>query len=613
MDRNPKSRHGPRRISRRLAIGLAGGAVLAAAVLLLSALPRRRRAVTPETEAVFTSTRCITCLAAAPNGDVWAGTPGGLLRRTPDGRWQKFTRKDALPSHEIRSLKVEGGDIVAVFPTSAARRTGDRWIEVERKASPDAQPPLPNTTAAAMWRGRTWAAPSRPMPKPLPNTTAVAMWRGSRYAATVAGLYVQSETAWRQVPLPPSSGTHVSALLPHGSALWAALFGDGVWAYDGESWTPVDLHLPLSAKEITALAAGRAAVWIGTRRAGLWELRGKTRIQHLQPDEPLDHNCQALAMYRGSLFVSTLEVGLAVRTSRGWGHFSPPQISSNAPRQMVVFQDRLYLRHGSGKLDRWNGVRWEANIGAGLPRRQVSALAADAERLYAAQWGGWSEYDGSGWTHHLDLPDLQGLPVTALCPRGDRLWIGTQNHGLAEYDRRHRRLIWHDERSGLPDDWITALAPEGATVAAGTYVGGLARRGLLPPVAASRGALSEGTFASGLARRGKLAPDAPSPGKPTANTLVGFIARQDSGRWTTPPELAGQNVTALEPDGSGGLFIATRNGVWHESPAGPLRRIQPASGFLDREAQCLCRVPGGLWIGMRTGLFFCPDAVLVRH
>ena len=69
-------------------------------------------------------------------------------------------------------------------------------------------------------------------------------------------------------------------------------------------------------------------------------------------------------------------------------------------------------------------------------------------------------------------------------------------------------------------------------------------------------------------------------------------------------------MTALEPDGSGGLFVATRSGVWHRGASGALAPLPSSASFLDREVQALCRVPGGLWVGTRTGLFFCPERSL---
>jgi ligand-binding sensor domain-containing protein len=146
----------------------------------------------------------------------------------------------------------------------------------------------------------------------------------------------------------------------------------------------------------------------------------------------------------------------------------------------------------------------------------------------------------------------------SLHPDGDRLWIGTQKRGLGEYSYRDGRFIWHDERHGLPDDWITCIARSGGVLYAGTFVGGL--------------------------------------------------ARYDGKKWHDIPQLRGENVTALEPDGQGGLFIATRNGVWRQLPQGELSKLsQP---WLDAEAQALWYSEKGLWIGTRTGLFFLRNASL---
>jgi ligand-binding sensor domain-containing protein len=506
---------------------LAGGLLVAAIVGTLAA-SGTDSALFPPAGAAFASTREVTSLVIAPDGDLWVGTAGGVLRHSREGAWEKFTRRDGLPAHEVRRLLVKEGEVVAVLPRAASVWREGRWLAA----------PVPRVETA-----------------PSAQQTCETIWRGARCVATVPGLRIHEGGAWRQVSLPVSTGTHVSALLPRGDTLWAALFGDGLWSFDGGSWRPLDLSLPPAAREITAMAGDDGRLWLGTRREGVWEYDGKGWKQHLQPDEPYNHNVQALAAYRGRLFVSTLEDGLAVRTTGGWQHETGAVLSSSAPRQMVPFQDRLYLRHGNGKVDRFDGRRWQRDVCSSLPRKQVSALATDAHRLYAAQWGGWSEFDGRSWIHHLNLPELQGVPITALCPNGATLWVGTQGRGIAQVDRATGQLRWHDERHGLPDDWVTVIERVGGSLAVGTFVGGL--------------------------------------------------AQWDGARWTTAPALKGENVTALTPDGASGMFIGTRSGVWHQTESGSLLPLVQRFSFLDSEIQALYLAPGGLWVGTRTGLFFC--------
>lgn len=486
--------------------------------------------VTPHAQAAFTSTRHITSLAVLPDGSVWVGTLGGVLRRDPVGRWRKWTRLSGLPAHEARAIDVVDGTVTVRFSTTSAA-----WQE-------------------GQWQIRPLAAAPRST-----GETCRAVWQGRPVSATLDGLTLGDGATAAQVPMPlGTTGTHISALLPHGAALWAALFGDGLWAWDGQAWTSVRSGLPPEAREITALALGPAqTLWVGTRHNGVFCKAAGHWAHFAQPDEPPDHNAEAVAAYHGWLFVSTLEQGLVVRGPQGWTSVNAPALSGGAPRQMAVFRDKVYVRQGSGTIDRFDGAHWTPDVFPYLPRRQASALAADGERLYVAQWGGWSEWDGVLWTHHLNVPELHGLPITALCPDGDTLWVGTQGRGLAEISRAQGTVRWHDERNGLPDDWVTCLTRSQGRVLAGTFVGGL--------------------------------------------------ARWDGTRWTTFHELAGQNVTALEADGASGVFIATRQGVWRlPAEDSPLQSLAGLCPSLDPEAQSLCAVPSGLWIGARTGIFFLP-------
>jgi len=533
--------------------------LMAAAWLRTYAAPRVQISVTPSVDAVFTSTRQITSIAAA-GGEVWATTLGGVLQRDKEGKWQKFTRLQGLPSQEARlvSLANDGTPHVSL-PNSKVQWKNEQWQKIDGKV------PLTNTAQPA-----------------------TATWNGRLVEAGWNGLRIRNGDKWQDIKLPPSKGTHISALLPRAGGLWAAMFGDGLWEYSGAGWKPLQIGLPAQAREITALAedAVTGSLWIGTRRDGLWEYSGGNWTQYLQPDEPYEHNGQAMVNFKGELFLSTLEDGLSVRTEQGWQQLGDTTLSSNAPRQMVEFQGALYVRHGGGKIDRFDGKTWKRDVFPWLPRKKAMAIASDGNRLFVAQWGGWSEWDGKAWSHVLRVPELQGLPLMSLQPDDDTLWIGTQSRGIAEVTQTIEasktdgvkattqaaptltptlpevsyKVRWHDERHGLPDDWITCLFKTDNAIYAGTFIGGL-------------------TYSNGE-------------------------------RWQHLKELEGENVTALEPDGNSGLYIATRNGIWHKSGAGVLRRLNDSLSFLDTEAQALCKVPHGLWIATRTGLYFVTNQSL---
>lgn len=479
-------------------------------------------AAAPPGDAIFTSTREVMALEAAPDGTLWAATTGGILRF--DGRrWTKYTRRDGLLSHEWRRLWMHNGAPAAKAMNNAAMHFED-----------------------GQWRVSNQPLDEKPR-----------VWRGQAVVATLEGV------RWgnRNFDAPAEGGAIATAVLPLAEKfLLVALFGDGLWRFDGRNWTRAFPDLPARARHITALAGDTHTLWLGTRREGIFRRQNGKWTQWLQPDEPFFHNAQFLAQFGGALWMSTLEDGLMARSSAGWKRFGEPQLSSNAPRHLTVFQNALYLRHGGGRVDKWDGASWTKNVLAGLPRRGVYALAADEHRLYAAVWGGWSEWDGQKWTHHFDVAPLKGLPLMGLLPAGDRLWIATQSRGVGLWNRGGE-FHWFDERHGLRDDWITALAQLDGHIHAGTFVAGL--------------------------------------------------ARFDGEKWRVWKELQDENVTALEPDGNGGLWVATRRGLWRLAENRQLTKTTVS--WLDQEVQTLYAVPQGLWVGTRVSLnFLCVAAKTSR-
>lgn len=513
----------------------------------------------PQADLTGTSTREVRALLLH-QGALWAATAGGVLQRSPDGAWQKFTTRDGLPTQEVSGLRVDDkGTLIAQTPRGEARFDNDKWI-----ALPNAKTPKRNTkiTAQAQWRQVALEATLAGLRfKKLDlkeNQQGVSQGenafadraKGKEQSAT------QTDPQVQVLALPGGVGTHISAMLPRENDVVVALFGDGLWLTDGKKWqaAPAAWQVPAEATEFTALVGDKFPTWLGTRRDGIWHYQNGAWRQHLPGNEPFDHNAQAMQIFKESLFVSTLEEGLMVRSGEGWQQVGLNFLSTVAPRQMAQWNECLWVRHGDGQVDQCDGFAWKKDVFPTLPRRKTLALAADEQRLYLGQWGGWSEWDGKEFTHHLNLPELQGLPPMTLLPDGSKIWFATQSRGLAEVERATGKVRWHDERHGLPDDWITCLLKVNDEIWAGTFVGGL--------------------------------------------------ARWDGQKWHPIAETEGDNITSLAEDGNGGLFIATRRGVWHRSTQGTMVSLHKSNTWLEPEAQALCTQENGLWIGTRTGLFY---------
>ncbi len=465
----------------------------------------------PQGDAIFTSTNEVRALDW-DGKRLWAATAGGLLRYQ-NGTMKKWTRQSGLPSNEAFSLERDKEDLVARFPVARALWDGENW----------------QTQGAPEWKNR------------LPTI----VWNGKKVIAHLDELEIGEE----KFALPPQAkGTHISALLARGNVLLVGVYGDGLWRFDGQIWTRGP-SVSAEAREVLSLAGDDETLWLGTRRDGIFERVGESWTQLQMDDEPFGHNVQNLAEFGGVLWGSTLDDGLIARTGKGFRHITPPQISSSAPRQMLKWQDRLYVRHGGGIVDSFDGASWERDALKSIPRRGVYALASDGKNLLAAGWGGWAEWDEKTWTPHYDLPGLKGVPIMNMAVQNDDVWIGTQSRGLAKWTRATGELRFYDERDGLNDDWITALYADGARVWAGTFVGGL--------------------------------------------TVF------ENGKWHAFEATKGANVTAIVPDKTGGVWATTRHGLFHTRGQSAEK---VSESWLDDEQQALCAGENGLWIGARTSL-----------
>ena len=191
----------------------------------------------------------------------------------------------------------------------------------------------------------------------------------------------------------------------------------------------------------------------------------------------------ALARVGSRLWVGTANEGGAYK-----GEPSDPQ----RPwiKAAVDVGGRLAVRYADGTVT-LDGTAIERS-------RRSTALAADGTKLLVGTIGGF--YDGD---RPVFPPELAGVVVTALLGDGPRVWLGTQGRGIAEVDRRSGRLVWHDERAGLGDDWITCLGRDGrGRVVAGTFVAGaFTLDGAWRPVVGTQGTCVSGVGGGWVATR----------------------------------------------------------------------------------------------------------------
>jgi ligand-binding sensor domain-containing protein len=365
----------------------------------------------------------------------------------------------------------------------------------------------------------------------------------------------------------------VRAALPANGATWLATWGGGAFRLDPGARAPAAVTCA-GCDRVRALAPDGDAVLVG-HDAGLGRVTaGRAQAEVLATGGLPSSDVTALARGLGALWIGTFGHGLARMGERG------PEAMARATTRWGMdrrINDLAVTREASGRETLWiatarglwahDGLRFWPIESVGSPGQgYVMDLHVDREgalwvassrslcRLAAGRWTSWQTVG------RYELEKLHAVTTDA----HGRVWLGAL-HGLYVLDPRTGTLWRHSVSSGaLPMDWVTALAATSDGVVAGTYSGGLVWFGADGPVteraSGGRGAAA-GALPSGWVNPHAIARAGESilVGTPGAGLLVGH-----RGAWHRlgPREgLPASDVTATLPAGPGELWVATRGGL----------------------------------------------------
>jgi sugar lactone lactonase YvrE len=366
--------------------------------------------------------------AAAADGTVWVESDQGLIRLSPEGRWQAVP---GFPLPGVSQIVVEEDGVYVYYEAGgaddlvsrAARYVDGEWEELEN-------PPLSHLTAPdGSWWRRGWPDRTGEL---LRSTDEGENWSsvytGGILIRPVAvdeqGLvYASDEDCIRVFDGPELTEsfcyTDVGPQLEYLNLIerdevgrtWFATDGNGLTMFDGErwrNWNPENSDLREDA--IRGLAVGGGKVYAGVYACG---------------------GCGGVSIY-------------------------------------------------DVEQDSWTNL-WpeESELSGG----GVGGIAIDAEgRVYLPTVAGVLDiYDDGEWEHIQMTPAASDVPIVSVFGTNDGLfdkdgnfWVATEGSGVLKYDGSEWQGF--DTRHGLPSGAVNALTLEadGSTIWAAT-TGGLAR------------------------------------------------------------------------------------------------------------------------------------------
>lgn len=483
-------------------------------------------------------------------GLLWAATSGGIEAWTHAGERVHHVAA-ALPEVSARSVGAWHGRLTAGLAHQGAAVATDLWARALEPVPTGAGYPdgevvavLPDLLVTA--GGLLWPTEIR-----LPGHIVDAVsWRGAVVAGTLDGtLLVWRDGELSRYPLP---GPARDLEVVHGAVRIAAqrgavIFDGALTVLDlaavaaGPLWGTADgrlveaepgrpardrARLPAPARTVEALPDG--AVAIATAR-GLYRYDAGGLRRLTPPDQVCGPFLMAATRFQGALVAASFDQGACVQRPDGsWAAL--PGLPLTMINDALAGPEALWLATSDG-LARYDGAAVEVFGAAGwfdppstpgVNHDAVNALA-QGERLWALDVVGPTSVDAGGrWRRHRRSVYGTSYQEAAAC--GDEAWFASEDAGLAWTNGRRWRV--HDLATGLPDDWIMAVACDG-------------------------------------------------PGHAWAGTYQDGVWRFDGHVWRALPGLEQRNVQALLWDGEG-LWVGTaaglfrwQDGAWSEIPGAP--------------------------------------------
>jgi len=427
----------------------------------------------PETglRATFTSAQGlldndISCLAAAPDGVLWIGTPSGAC--SFDGQnWRVLTKDDGLPSNNINAITVAGDGTVWFgvqrfgCPLCRLDESGIRTYSQEDGLLTKTVFALAIAPDGKLWIGGYISAPESSQGAASFDGTTFTNYDLSQYAAV--GTAVRAISVDPNGPVwfvPDSAGVlkfqngewskHYPASNPN---IWfygvsadldeAVWFGNrssisdlgGVYRFDGTDWTRYSTDDGLCSDEVNCTLVGPDGnKWFGTSD-GISRFDGITYWKTFSVPKTLVSNGIFCLCVSGTRLLYGTGQGAGLFDGQFWstimGGVSTPQ-GLKVNDVVIAPNGDMWFGTDQGAR-RFNGVSWETFY-QDLVAMSVKCMAVDVDgSLWFGGAGGVSHFDGTAWTQYTEGFANEWINCITIDHDGVK-WFGTSYGGVVTFD-----------------------------------------------------------------------------------------------------------------------------------------------------------------------------------
>lgn len=426
------------------------------------------------------------------SGGLWIGTEGGGLVRYGKGGWTSYGSESGLRNPFVRSICEDRQGVLWVgTDTALYRREGEGFVEVALR--PDGTSVHTHTvfedSAGRLWAAGTGifvrnpgAANFRPADESLMETPFRSITQtpdGTIWAAAVSGVFRLAPGATRFLRVPELDTPSQTVYVDHSGKLWIGTLGRGLVSYDGLCFTfwPEPQALPGSFVHAVLEDAERN-LWIGTERGLLrWRL---ATVDTITAAPGAVGGIRSLYRDPAGTVWAASDLGRLYRVD---GH-SLVRVNLPHPLESVVVQtvyrDRsgaLWIgTEGDGAIRLQNGHVTRYALRNGMPNDFIRAFEEGPDGTI---WAGTAGGLGHITPTHIDniQPMHDGLVYVGIralhFDRKGILWIGTDNGlSLRKGDGFVKDAV--TERLRAEKIWSIHEEPDG-TIWLGTRGGGLYR------------------------------------------------------------------------------------------------------------------------------------------